>query len=363
MKKTLLLLICGLMSFGAYSQMTSNPYPVEGIFSKNVTGSNKYGKVKAQKIKGKVTGTGLQKGKDGSLYAGDFKDKIPHGKGMLISAPGLNLDGCPQGLVYVGRFKEGLKEGNGKVYDANGELIYKGKFKDDAPVGDFPGETDYENWFTELKGDGSTYIGEMEGNAPSGFGLIIFSDNSYLVSNFKDGNRDGVTVYMQADGNWISENVDGDSVTPISSSEEYATLEANSKAVFRAALSEALNYFAEGLAVTAQGISNYREMKHGSYANTDFSGYSDDTSNGSTRGSSGKTGNSKGNGFSLSEQQSYNTDKSTYARYDSTLAQIFAGNRQASSSEIKQMQDKMKSLRKKWEAKNKSFPKSANEDR
>jgi len=68
-------------------------------------------------------------------------------------------------------------------------------------------------------------------------------------------------------------------------------------------------------------------------------------------------------GFSLSEQQSYNTDKSTYERYDSQLASHFAGNQTMSDSSVRQAQNKMKQLRKKWERKGRNFPHSQNEDR
>lgn len=356
-------LACSFGVAGMMAQVLSNPYPVKEIFDKNVTASNKYGKVKAQKIKGKVTGTGLQNGKDGSLYAGDFMDKIPHGQGMYLAPPGQEITGCPSGAFYVGRFKDGLKNGKGKVYNANGELIYQGKFKDDLPIDPYPSPEDYISWFSELEsGNGSVYIGEIVGASPYGFGLIIFPDHSYLISNFVDGERTGISVYMQNDGNWVSENVEGDVVTPISSSEEYSTIEANNKAAFRQTLSEALGYFAEAVNVASQGVANYQSLKQGGNASyADYGGYdSAGTSGGKSKGSSSAGG---GNGFKLSEQQAYNTDKSSYASYDSLLAQIFAGNRSASSGEIKQIQSKMKSLRKKWEDKGKSFPKSSNEDR
>ena len=355
-------------SFGvscAFAQVQSDPYPVQNIFEKNITASNKYGKIKAQKIKGKVSGTGLQNGKDGSLYAGDFIDKIPNGKGMFLVAPGNEINGCPSGAYYVGRFKEGLKNGKGKVYNSDGELIYQGKFKDDLPIDHYPSEKDYTSWFSELEdNNGSIYIGEIEGAVPSGFGLIIFSDNSFLISNFKDGERTGISVYMQYDSNWISENVEGDVINPISSSEEYSALESNNKAIFRHNLSEALGYFAEAVNISAQGVANYQAIKHGgSNYNTIYDGYDISTAKIGNSSNSSSSSAESSNSFNISEQQAYNAAKSSYAGYDSQLAQIFAGNRSASPSEIKQIQDKMKSLRKKWEGKGKSFPKSSNENR
>ncbi len=67
--------------------------------------------------------------------------------------------------------------------------------------------------------------------------------------------------------------------------------------------------------------------------------------------------------LSLSENQSYNTDKRTYANYDSMLSAYYAGVRNASSSEVSQWKQNMKRLRTKWESKGKSFPHSENENK
>ena len=91
---------------------------------------------------------------------------------------------------------------------------------------------------------------------------------------------------------------------------------------------------------------------------SDSSSYSGDSSSNSSRSS-----RSKGDSGGLSEQNSYNTDKATYSRYDSLLSSAFAGNSSASLSEIRDWQSKMKKLRQKWESKGKSFPHSSNEDR
>lgn len=69
----------------------------------------------------------------------------------------------------------------------------------------------------------------------------------------------------------------------------------------------------------------------------------------------------KGEQYNTSEQQSYNTDKQTYSKYDSMLSAALYGNREASASEIKEWRKKMKNLREKWEKRGKNFPHSANE--
>lgn len=114
---------------------------------------------------------------------------------------------------------------------------------------------------------------------------------------------------------------------------------------------------ATGMVAASVG-SAYAQTSGQSTGYADSSSYYDNNSGSS---SSSRMGSTSGNGFSLSEQQAYNTDKSTYAKYDSQLANHFSGNRTMKDSDVKDIQKKMKKLREKWEAKGKSFPKAANE--
>lgn len=94
---------------------------------------------------------------------------------------------------------------------------------------------------------------------------------------------------------------------------------------------------------------------------TQESEYDADPENGNYAGTSSNTSS---NGRStLGNNQSYNSDKRTYNNYDSMLSAYYAGNRNASSSEVSQWKREMKRLREKWESQNKSFPHSRNEDR
>ncbi len=120
----------------------------------------------------------------------------------------------------------------------------------------------------------------------------------------------------------------------------------------RMELAGTLNSIGETMINTAQTIETVQNASANTHSN------SDDVENSNNDSNSGQKGKS-----SMSEQQHYNSDKSTYNKYDSMLSQVFAGNRSASASEIKNWQSKMKELRTKWEAKGKSFPHSANEDR
>lgn len=93
----------------------------------------------------------------------------------------------------------------------------------------------------------------------------------------------------------------------------------------------------------------------GSYSS---SSYSPSYSNSSYSSSSSSSSSSGG---STSEQQSYNSDKRTYANYDSMLSGHFYGSRSATAGEVKQWQQSMRHLRTKWTAKGKSFTQSSNE--
>ena len=94
----------------------------------------------------------------------------------------------------------------------------------------------------------------------------------------------------------------------------------------------------------------------------DYSGYGSSTySSSSASGSHSSSSSSSSGGGNISEQQNYNTDKRTYANYDTMLSGHFYGSRAASGGEVRQWQQAMKDLRKKWTAKGKNFTQSSNE--
>lgn len=100
---------------------------------------------------------------------------------------------------------------------------------------------------------------------------------------------------------------------------------------------------------TNDGYSSYSSGSYSpSYSNSSYSSSSSSSSSG---------------GGNISEQQNYNTDKTTWESYDSMLSAHFFGGRPATGSEVQQWQKKMKDLRAKWKARGKSFPDSSNENR
>lgn len=117
-----------------------------------------------------------------------------------------------------------------------------------------------------------------------------------------------------------------------------------------------------GMEIANQALSGANNVLGQMYGNSGGSGsYSYDSDSSSSSRSSGS--GSSDNGFSVSEQQAYNRDKATYARYDSLLAAYFAGNSQMSVSEKNNMQSNMRRLREKWQARGKGWTKVANETR
>lgn len=121
---------------------------------------------------------------------------------------------------------------------------------------------------------------------------------------------------------------------------------------------------ADGLSVAGNVLGTVSDTYMQIQNNGGSSDYYNSSDYDDTNYSNSSSGSSSGsNGKSLSEQQSYNTDKRTYERYDSQLSSHFAGNQKMSSSSVRQAQKKMKDLRQKWERKGRSFPHSQNESR
>lgn len=345
---------------GIYAQISVKPIPIDNSF-RVVTGKNKLGQFKSQKIKGKVSGMGCYRYNNGTLYIGDLEDKVFQGLGMYIPIEEDSISNCPKASIYVGKFKNGLKNGRGRCYNSAGELIYSGLFKDDKPVGEYPQNGLFDYYFADVVADDFYFLGEYSAEYPNGLGAFFFNSGDIYLTNFVDGVQNGVSVYIKSDGNWISEMQDNGVAIPISSSEEYANLVKNAKANFLSSLNIALGYFAQA---TQAGVQVADQIKNiNAQVGMDGDSVQEFESNGYGGDSSSKMLSDKGNKYNISEQQSYNRDKSTYQKYDGMLSAAFAGNRSASESEIKSWQSKMKNLREKWEKKGRDFPHFPNEDK
>lgn len=342
----------------SYAQVLNTPLPIGKTFS-HVTVKSKEGVYKCQKVKGKITGSGIFKYKNGTIYVGDFKEKSFNGLGMIITSSGDTISNCKNARYYVGRFRDGKKHGKGVCYDVNGVIIYFGIFENDMPKESYNISEYPIKYFSDLQTEEFYYIGEFEGDCPNGFGCLISPNGDFIISSFNDGKPEGTTVYVLEDGNWVTEHVKSGQVTPISSSKEYTQLATNAKSAFKAGLGIALGYFTRAVEIGTQMLNYTSPDLH----SKNFSVSSENESALQSRGTQYSNDDSNSGKFDLSEQRNYNSDKSTYSRYDSQLSQYFAGNRKASLSEVKDWQSRMKDLRIKWEGKGKSFPHSSNEEK
>jgi hypothetical protein len=59
------------------------------------------------------------------VYFGEWKSGTMHGQGQLI---------IKSGAKYIGQFKMGVIAGTGELYNAAGNLVFKGEFKNNKPT-------------------------------------------------------------------------------------------------------------------------------------------------------------------------------------------------------------------------------------
>lgn len=145
-------------------------------------------------------GFGVQRQKNGSLYVGDFSEDNISGRGMLIS----NIKGIsnvPGAVVYVGGWYKGKKSGKGTCYDADGNIVYKGRFEKDKPVGESI-ETLSQHNFGMFNWDGDLYLGEMADGSPDGLGLTVKDDGSVIYCNTRAGIRQGIGMIVYSPEIW-----------------------------------------------------------------------------------------------------------------------------------------------------------------
>ena len=107
--------------------------------------------------------------------------------------------------------------------------------------------------------------------------------------------------------------------------------------------------------VSGASSSGFSSSSATSSSVSSYSGSKSSASGGSIKG--GKPSNG------LATGQAWKTDSDTYADYDSQLAMHFSGNRPMSASDARTIQQRMRSIRKKWEARGKTITEVPNETR
>lgn len=323
------------------------------------------GKFKGQIVKGRRNGMGFILNKGSFLYAGDFYRGDVTGMGIMISPNG--VEGCPEGMVYVGNWEKGKKNGFGRCYNDAGDIVYQGMFSEDVPQG-MPANAkiDKTRRFSFCKlGDNMYYVGEFCNGIANGMGVVIFSDGGLWQSHLKDGSLSGVGLYCAYDGSWQTRNVTGEEYSVVTSSDDYKMNDAIRKQNAVLSWSDVSN----ALGALSQSLSNASSTSLGEnpVGLVRNEGVSLTTADQGNAVSSTKTKRSQSlssnERMSISELNNYNTDKRTWANYDTYLAAHFFGGREATLSDVRKWQQAMAGLRAKWKAKGKSFPVSSNENR
>lgn len=318
-------------------------------------------------------GLGVLRLKNNSVYVGYFSHNKFNGKGMQIAPKNKSIENCGDGFIYVGRWLNGEKYGNGRLYNKSGQLIYDGRFESDKPCRQLLSNPDtLRNFsFLEFKHDDESeiYVGEVESNLPNGFG-IYYDDECFTIVESKEGNQYGLGLMLIPSVGWSTFKVEEGLYTVLDNSANLSNRQARRKEERRRARQDLLNAFADFANGMAQVASNVQQIQNNgsgaSYGGTstgmESGTFSMDTSSDNVdKGTYSSSAN--GNKYNLGEQQSYNTDKQTWSNYDGMLSAHFYGSRSASRIEIQQWQKKMKDLRAKWKAKEKSFPDSSNENK
>lgn len=319
------------------------------------------------------SGLGVLRLKNNGVYVGYFNHNKFNGKGMQIAPKNKNIEDCADGFIYVGRWLNGEKYGNGRLYNKSGQLIYNGRFENDKPCGQFLAHPDTLRKFSFLElrhDDGSEiYVGEVEMDLPNGFG-IYYDDESFTIVESKAGVQHGLGLMLFPSVGWSTFKVENGLYTELDNSANLNKRHERRKEERRQARQDLLNAFGNFATGMAQVASNVQQIHNnngtspygGASVGDGYGSFSSDTS--TSKGNVNHTSSSTdGNKYNLGEQQSYNTDKQSWGRYDGMLSAHFNGGRSATGNEVRQWQQRMKDLRAKWKAKGKSFPDSNNENK
>jgi hypothetical protein len=141
-------------------------------------------------VEGQITGEGVARYPNGSVYEGAFLEGRPHGQGRMVFA---------DGSTYEGEWEEGAITGTGRREFAT-EVVYEGEFLDGQPHGqgrmERPGGLIYEGEWVhgqrEGRGtitypDGSVYVGEMRADQRQGEGRLERPDGTVYDGEWAEG--------------------------------------------------------------------------------------------------------------------------------------------------------------------------------
>ena len=141
---------------------------------------------------------GEHKGADGSMFRGEFRQGLPHGKGIKTFADGATLKGtfiaaAPEATAtgnlqnglesYKGEYRGGERAGKGELHAQSGEH-YNGEFYADKYHG--------EGVLTGADGDfNSVFSGTFKDGLLHGEGHMRWDDGSYYIGAMRKGQAHG----------------------------------------------------------------------------------------------------------------------------------------------------------------------------
>lgn len=284
------------------------------------------------------SGIGIMRMKKGAVYIGDFNMDKFSGKGMLIAGQE-GIKNCPGAAYYVGSFFNNMKNRKGICYAANGDIIYKGRFENDAPVDTYPTPNPVvEDYYTMLEMGEELFWGEVTCGVPNGSALVLETDGSLWVGEYKDGVRTGLCLTCFDNENWEAGKWENGVYTAIDNSNVAQARNQERKTAQRRAYAEMWS----SLMDVAMGITEIgNQLAQMNQSATE--GY-DDAGGSGAAGSSGsaKKGSKAGSkaGGKSDCGTSWMSDSRTYSNYE-TL--------QIRDGYSKDIGNKMRAIRLKWE--------------
>jgi len=110
--------------------------------------------------------------KQNPTYVLEFNDEWGyHGERVDGKKTGEGYEFFQDGRKYVGHFENNNFHGNGTLYDKNGDVLYKGYWRNGALIRG-EGELNYS--------DGRKYVGEFNNNRPEGYGTLYDAEGKII---------------------------------------------------------------------------------------------------------------------------------------------------------------------------------------
>jgi len=144
-----------------------------------------------------------EKAEDGSVYEGQARDGVRHGKGRITYS---------DGSIFEGQFENGNATGNGILRYKTGKVAYEGAWngaqyegqgvlQSEAPI-PFHGAFDHKN-LDKVENHWIRYEGEFRGGKRHGQGTLVLSNGEKFVGEFNDDQINGKGTYHLLNGQTV----------------------------------------------------------------------------------------------------------------------------------------------------------------